>query len=179
LTQDCFNYIKAQDYQRALRSGLEAVRIYPNSVDANLCVGESYRDLGQYNQAIKYLKTAEKYAASKSDLNLIYNFEGTVYGNLGDYNNALLYANRALSLDIELGDKDIESTNLSNIAYIYQNLGDLDKALEYYKKSLAISNEKDKAAIYNNIGSIYYYKNEYDQAIDYFKKAIAISQRFG
>ncbi|MGC8651187.1 MAG: hypothetical protein ACP5RX_01045, partial [Minisyncoccia bacterium] len=35
LTQDCFNYIKAQDYQRALQSGLEAVRIYPNSVGAN------------------------------------------------------------------------------------------------------------------------------------------------
>ncbi|MGC8791340.1 MAG: tetratricopeptide repeat protein, partial [Desulfurella sp.] len=68
----CINYIKAQDYQRALQSGLKAVRIYPNSVGANLCVGVSYTDLGQYNQAIKYLKTAEKYATSKSDLGVIY-----------------------------------------------------------------------------------------------------------
>jgi len=179
LLRECANFLDAQNYQKALQIGLEAVRAEPDNVWSYVCVGISYDYLGHYRQAIKYFKIAEKYAVSKNALAIVYNWEGSVYDNIGDLNNALLYDNRALSLAIELGDRNGESDDLNNIASIYQDMGKLDKALEFYKKSLALSDEKGKSTTYNNIATIYYQMGDYKKAIEYMRKGIEINQRFG
>ncbi len=176
---DCFNHLAAQDYQKAIISGQQAVSLYPTSFTANFCLGRAYYQTGQLDLALNSFKKAEMYATSKQYLAAAYGWLGMTYNNKGDLDNALFYYDKSLKLDIELGDKEGEADDLNNIAVIYREKGEFDKALSYYEKSLSLSSEKGKADTYNNIALIYGGKGEYAKAVSYFKKALAISTRYG
>jgi tetratricopeptide (TPR) repeat protein len=59
---------------------------------------------------------------------------GVVYRNLGQYNKALLFYQKALAIDRKLGDMKGEGVTLGNIGSVYRNLGQYDKALAFFKK---------------------------------------------
>ncbi len=176
---ECFNYVAAQDYHRAIASGQQAVSLYPNNFAANFCLGEAYYLTGQVNLALNSLKKAAMYATSKQDLAAAYNLLGITYEKKYNLDNALFYEEKALKLAIVLGDKKGEALDLNNIASIFQKKFEFDKALSYYEKSLSLESEKDKAIAYNNIGAIYEHKKEYPKAVNYLKKALAIDTRYG
>ncbi|MBI5327589.1 MAG: tetratricopeptide repeat protein [Deltaproteobacteria bacterium] len=155
---NCFAYTNAGDYQRAIEAGKKAVELYPKDGDANFCLGDAYRSIGQFKLALTYLKEAERFFTSKQYLISIYNKLGLVFSGMGDYDNALFYDNKHLFLTRKLGNRKGEASALNNIALIFEEKGMTDKALGYYEESLNLSDEKDKAATYNNIGSIYYQK---------------------
>ncbi len=149
---NCFNYLNAGDYQRAIESGKKAVKLYPKNTDAYFCLGAAYSVTGQIDLAIENLKKAEIYAKSDKDLMYIYNELGLNYHKKGDLDNALLYFSRSLDLAKKLRDRKCEATMLNNIAGIFRNKGELDKALMYYEESLRLkTDEIDKAPTYNNI----------------------------
>ncbi|PMP77591.1 MAG: DUF2225 domain-containing protein [Sulfurihydrogenibium sp.] len=177
---DCYTYIDAGDYQRAIEAGKKAVKIYPKNAAAYFCLGRAYYETGQIDLAIDNLKKAESYATKDDDLMVIYNFLGLAYETKGDLDNALFYHSKSLNLVKKLGNREGEAAGLNNIAGIFHKRGELDKALEYYKESLRLTtNEKDKATIYNNIALVYIDKGDYKSAIEYFKKAIEIDERYG
>ncbi len=143
---ECFNLRKAGDYQRAIEAGQRAVRMFPNSVDANSCLGASYLKVGELKLAVEYLKRAESLTSDKLRLSAIYNLLGWALHRMGDLDSALYYYSRKLPIDRELGDKEGEAAALDNIALIYQDKGDYDKALEYYQQSLDLTkDDKEKA----------------------------------
>ncbi len=175
----CTNYLSARNYKKAIKSGKQAVSLYPKSVHANFCLGIAYNRTGQFNLALGSLKKAEIYATDKRDLAAIYSALGLTYEKKGDLENALLDYSRSLQLARELGDRDTESAQLNNVALILRRKDELNKALSYYRKSLKLTiNERIKAATYNDIGLIYYDKGEYNKAINYYKKAIEIDTRY-
>ncbi|SNZ15208.1 tetratricopeptide repeat protein [Hydrogenobacter hydrogenophilus] len=177
---DCINYLKAGDYQRAIKSGQMAVKLYPRSADAYSCLGEAYRMTGEINLAIENLKKAEAYATRDVELMYIYISLGDAYGQKGDLDNALFYHSKSLNLARKLGDREMEAGGLTNIANVFRIKGEPDKALEYYEEALRLyTDEKGKALTYNNIAGIYLDKGDYKKAIEYFKKAIEISERYG
>lgn len=177
---NCFDYLNAGDYQRAIESGKRAVSLYPQNVAAYFCLGRSYYRVGEFDLAFEEFKKAERLASSRSDLMYIYNWLGLVYQRKGDIDNALFYHERSLSLARDLGNTKLEATELNNIASIYHDKGELDKALDYYERSLRLhEDEKDKVATYNNIALIYYDKGDYQKAIEYLKKAIDLGERSG
>jgi len=177
---ECITYLNAGDYQRAIKAGEKAVRLYPQNPYAYLCLGTAYRVTGLLDLALSNFKKAELYAKSQKDLGLIYTFIGQTYNAKGNYDDALYYFNRALNIFINLNERRGIATLYNNIATVYYNQGDVDKALEYYQKSLDLeSDEKQKAKTYNNIALIYDSKEDYNKAIEYFKKAIEISEKYG
>jgi len=107
--KECFNYLSAKDYQRAIKAGQRAVSLYPKNVLAHLCLGKAYFETGQLNSALESFKKAEIYATNKEDLMFIYNWLGKTCDKKGDLDNALLYYNRSLNLARELGRKDMEA----------------------------------------------------------------------
>jgi tetratricopeptide (TPR) repeat protein len=177
----CFNYFDSQNYQLALQTGKNAVKLYPNSEYAHMCLGETYSELGYFNLSIKELKTAEKLTNSKDVLGAIYSYIGTDYEDIGDLNNALLYFDRQLEMARDLNNQGEESVALNNIGLIYRNQGNYDKALECYNKSLQLtaSDPSSIATIYNNIGEVYWDKRDKNKAVEYFKKAVEFSQKAG
>ena len=81
-----------------------------------------------------------------------YNHLGLIHNELGDYERALEYNQKALS---NIDEKTMEgifqskATSLNNIGYVYQNMNRHDKALNYFKEGLEQKNLKtDKPFVY-------------------------------
>ena len=124
-------------------------------------LGESYREKGDYVNALKYYKMAAEvnhYGA----LNAI----GVIYMNglIGnkDYPLAIEYFKKA----IEYGSKEA----ILNIGkcYLY-GTEEYEKAVEAFKSAMEI--ESVAAEAYNKIGVMYFWGNNYKPALEYFKKA--------
>ena len=178
--EKCANYFESQNYQLALQAGKNAVKLYPNSEYAHLCLGEAYSNLGYFNLSIKELEIVEKLTNDEAILGVIYSFIGVDYSKLGDLNNALLYYDRELKIARDLSNKEEESKALNNIAGIYQEQGNYNKALEYDNKSLQLTTKPSSiATTYNNIATVYLDKGDNDKAVEYFKKAIEFDQEAG
>ena len=178
--EQCFNFMKGQDYPRAVQAGREAVRQNPREGDAHFCLGQAFRAQGNVDVAQKELLQAEQLFSKKGDLAGVYQLLGNVASEKGDLQQALSYQSRALGLCRELGNRPCEATQLSNIAVVFQDRGELDKALDYYLQSLNLTtNEAGKATQYNNVSMLYAEREEYDRAIEYIDKAIGISRRYG
>jgi len=177
---NCFNYLNAGDYKRAIEAGKRAVRLYPKDNGAHLCLGIAYFEVGELDYALKSMKEAERLTTNKTDLMHVYNWLGSIYNRKDDIDNALFYYSKHLILSRELGYKEEEAIAIHNIAAIYNKKGDIDKALDYYEQSLKLkSDEEGKAPTYNNIAMIYSKKGNYQKAIEYLKKAIEIGERTG
>ena len=120
----------------------------------------------------------EKHASTATS----YNNVGAVYYNLGDYDNALDYFNKSLSIRLEVfgGHHPNVAQSYNNIGLVYANLGDYEKALDYFNKSLSIRLEvfgdshPDVAQSYNNIGVVYANLGDYEKALDYYNKSLSI-----
>jgi len=110
----------------------------------------------------------------------IYSRIGQILELMNRLNDALIYYNKALSLAKDLGDIDTQASVLSGIASTFLHEGELDKALSYYNETLSsITNEKDKATIYNSIATIYFIKGDYQKAVEHLQKAIKIAEKYG
>ncbi len=176
----CENFYIAGDYERAIEAGKIAVEKDPNNLKAHYCLGRSYCKIGEFKLALEHMKRAESLTSDKEDLMHIYNWLGIIYERMGYLDDALFYFSRSLSLARHLGNIDMQTLVLNNVAVIYQNKGELDKALSYYEETLRLqTGEREKVASYNNIATIYYKKGNYQKAMEYFQKAIEISERYG
>ncbi len=106
---------------------------------------------------------------------------GIQYLHLGDYDTALEYLNRSLSISQEIGDK--KGRTLLNIAGIYRARGDYDTAQKYLTRSLSIMQEipdkQGQSATLNNFGEIYRLRGEYDIAEEYLTRSLLIQQEIG
>ncbi|WP_448589292.1 tetratricopeptide repeat protein [Thermodesulfobium sp.] len=165
LIEECFDYIKSQDYQRALQSGRNLIVKYPNSVGTHWCLGKVYYYLARFNPnyfnfSIEELRTARtlaRFINNKSDERVL----AATCSEFGDdckkrglIDWALRYYKESLENYTDLNDTDLNDIEgkcivLTNIAEIYK-MFNYNKALEYYNK-----------------------------AIECFKEAIEISQKNG
>ena len=106
---------------------------------------------------------------------------GVVMIALGDTDQALIYYEKALVVDLKASDHENAAHTYNVIGRAYDSKGEYDTALEYYKKSLDIyiatigPNHPDTASTYTTMGQAYYSKGEYDTALEYYKKDLDIS----
>jgi tetratricopeptide (TPR) repeat protein len=176
----CENFYIAGDYERAIEAGKMAVEKDPNNLKAHYYLGISYYIIGEFKLALEHMKRAESLASDKEDLMHIYNWLGIIYGSMSYLDDAMFYFSRSLSLARHLGNRNMQTSILNNIAVIYQKKGELNKALSYYEEILRLqTGKREKVASYNNIATIYYKKGNYQKAVEYFQKAIEISERYG
>lgn len=113
----------------------------------------------------------------------VYDNISRIYTTVGDYDNAIMYGEKALSIYEAYNDSYIES-----IAGICVTLGDAneeksdyEKALEYYTRALEIRQKGvptiNLADIYSKLGAVYNEIGEPDKAIDYHTKALRIKEK--
>jgi tetratricopeptide (TPR) repeat protein len=132
----------------------------------------------QYREALHYFELAVKINPDDFDMNIQ---AGKMQSDLGFYNEAIAYFERALSI---INNSSTENDNFlyvnNELGLAYKNIGNKTKALAFYEKSLKISIErygnehKYIATIYNNLGGLYFSENQYDKAIDFYKKSLKI-----
>ena len=112
--------------------------------------------------------------------------EANAYYENGDYENALVFYEKALELFRETVGENHLGTGASynGIGIIYYYKGNLDKALEYLSKAMDIQikilgdDNPDVLASYNNIARVYRDKGDLDHALYYYIKSLEIQKKF-
>ena len=147
-------------------------------------IGNTYSNLGEKQQALKYynqaLSLARKIKDKFAEASILNNI-AAIHDDLGDKQQALKVYNQALLLSREIEDKGGEATNLNNIGGIHNQLGEKQQALKLYKQALTIirqigGDKRWEAGSLNNIGQIYASLGEKQQALEYYKQALSISE---
>jgi len=107
------------------------------------------------------------------------------YQNMGDIQNALSYAKKAL----DIGERTLmpDDPNLSsaynNVSMTYLDMGDYHNALVFAKKALDIRERTQQpdhtylATSYNNVSTVYLDMGDYHNALVFAKKSIEINER--
>ncbi len=166
---------------------ISAISLIALNVRANSINKTYYKALEQYNND-QYIEASEgffqildsiKYNPEELDFKIeeIYYNLGVCCQITGNYNNAISFYNKVLSLP----NKEIFCKTFNNIGNIYKVRLDFAKAINYYKQAEYyyaqnnLNNPKFEYIIFNNLGSAYYEANEPSKAIESYKKSIDIA----
>lgn len=138
---------------------------------------------GYHNQAIQYFTKTLEYAKqpdTRQHLNIIYNNFGLSYSNLGKYEQALHFYNKALAALAEGWNR----SNKTDSAFIYINIGVLwarmredSYALQTFERAEKIAEHNNdtiqKGLIYLDVAEIHYRREEWALAERYYNQALA------
>ncbi len=147
-------YIKTKDYVEALKLNKQAIKIL-KKIDNNhprlaFCYRDTsyiYRKLGNVKKALKYSKkdiylleaysNKYDYLLSDSYQNISKNYEAT-----NEFDNAIVYSNKALSIEKRINKKFEKSNRISfiysNLSYYYSMYGDYESAVEYVEEAIKV-----------------------------------------
>ncbi len=108
---------------------------------------------------------------------------GIAYHDLGEVKRAIEYHEKALEINIEIGDRAGESKCYTNLGVAYRGLGEVKRAIGFYEKALEIKTEiGDRAGeskCYTNLGAAYHVLGEVKRAIEFYEKALEIKTEIG
>ncbi len=133
--------------------------------DAFLYLAKAHINLGEYNEALVYLKKAETFYKGHYELYLLY---AVVYYFLSMEQNAL-YA-----IDIALQLKRNDPLTLEWAGKIYFKVKNFLKAEEFYKKYLELA-EVPTSEIYSDLAVTYLNLQKINEAINYFELALKLN----
>lgn len=137
--------------------------------------------LGSQNAVVSALREI-KNNGNKEVIYESYNLLGIIYNELEDFDNAILYHNKALN---EIDDKSIppifqsKATSLNNLGYVYQNIKDFETAKKYFQLGLQQRNLRiDKPALYamllDNLAYSNFKLNSKEELPELFYKALKL-----
>ena len=161
-----------------------AYRYYDNRICSdsvkfliNYHYGRIYQNGDDYQEAMRYYLTAEKYALAAHKnyyLGLVYSRIGEVYSEQMNFNGALEYYRNAYGAWEKLRKPAFMNNATLNIANAYSSLGDNDNAVKYYSQALqaAVQQEDNDMVIacLSNLGDIYVNEGDYPKALKAVKE---------
>lgn len=123
--------------------------------------------------------------SNSTELARAYNYYGISLDVLGRYSDALLYGQKALTIQqAELPEDDVElAYSYNNVGSVHDYLGDYQKALEFKLKALEIlkralpPEHPDLATSYNSVGGTYHAQGNYQKALEYALLALDIRKK--
>jgi tetratricopeptide (TPR) repeat protein len=152
----------------------------------DLCL--SMIDMGEFEKAEEiYKKLPEtEFLNNLEELAYLYTQLGYIKNVKNDFDNALLYYQKALQiLNDNHSDNHAELARLfNNIGMVHGWVGDSSTGISYLRQALDIQQKSttltypDAIMIYNNIGQLYSSRAAYITSLSYFQKAIEIQQNF-
>lgn len=151
-------YAAVGQYDSAYLHGIAALRERPDNSIATYTTGTAAYALKQYKEAAHWLRATTALAPEYTLAHL--NLAGC-YADMGAYDSAIVYYNKALGLDSN------SLTARRGTAIAYMQTGNYDAAA--YHMRLAIAHGGDAGDL-NNLGAIYLSAKKYREAVDVFKK---------
>lgn len=110
----------------------------------------------------------------------VYNILGLYKSGQKDYDSAISYYNRAMTINLEIGNKRGIVHNRGNLAYLYEKTGNLIQAKVIYhdlKTQLIQENDlRNLPVIYANLSSVNRKMGYSDSALFYSKKAVQVCE---
>ena len=186
------DYKQALEYQFKSLSFAERAKSNYNIWLATKEVGVTFKELKNYNEALRYLKKAEKFLKevileSTDASNRTYTHLSEVFLGLGQPDSAL----RCIQLANESTVKEKDAYGYARVLYIFASVykakSDTDLAESYYKKCIAFSDAENIYAPYvtatTDYGQYLYYTKQYNLSKAYtlngFNKAKDAKNKVG
>ncbi len=174
-------YESLAEYEAAINSYKKAKEnCDPNDTKSiariNDNIAKAYTQIYDFEEAIKFYEeniNFESDAENSEEFAKTLNNAAAIYIELGDYEKAEEYINKALDLSV---NSDETASLLNNLARIYFKNKQIDKAIETYKKTGVIDNEKSKAIALHNLGKIYFTQEDFNNAKNSFDKSNEIAE---
>lgn len=157
--------------------------IVPDNLKKSILYVKSIKHITQADRNSKLHILDECQIKEESDLaSLFYNSLGQQYSFIGNYNKAIEYYEKSLTIRLKLrGDQHpITGVSYNNLGSVWGKKSEFDKAIEYHEKSLSIrlkvlgEHHSSTGISYNNLGIMWSKKGNYDKAIEYHEKSLTI-----
>jgi len=179
---DLNNYQSAKDYfNRAIKYAREAsdtltwAKSLQESGSLALTLGDDHLCLKLNYEALPLFEKA----GQSEGIAKVYNILGLYKFGQKEYDSAISYFNRAMELNLKVGNRKGYIHNRGNLAYLYERIGELTQAEEIY---LELENELTGSSdslslqvIYADLSSLNRKKGEPLKALSYSKKAVQIA----
>lgn len=167
-----------KDVDDALDLFKHAITEEPSLLIAQIGTADINIALGKFNEAKTQLESAYKNAIEDEHLHnqaYILRLFGSIYQKQSDWQNAMTYANKALSLSKSNNDLESEIEIRGLIISILQPQLKFDEAIVQYDRVLELSRKiDDQEAIANalkNMGIVFSRKGDYTRALDLYDEA--------
>ena len=103
-----------------------------------------------------------------------------MFQTLGKYQECTECLEKALAIQIEVGDKNGEANCYGNLGTVSHSLGEYDKAKGYFERALAIrieiGDKHGEAVDLQSLGTLFHSFGEHVIAEDYVEKALSITR---
>jgi CHAT domain-containing protein/ATP/maltotriose-dependent transcriptional regulator MalT len=154
-----------------------------NAVAAMVNLAQAHTRIGDYNEALAYLKRAEPLIGNPNNRPLtaaFFNISGEVNKYIGEFSAALVNYQQALALfQAENNDRAIAGMQL-NIGTVYETVGEYPQAQVYFQKALAAGEAKNNKPIIsqalNNLGNVYYHRGDYSKALECYERSLQLKE---
>lgn len=191
------SYRNMSQYDKAITLHLEALAISEKASNLDFRVyslnnlGVVYRRISSIRTAMDYSQKALELAESvenpsiglKKSINVSINSIGNLYLMLNQYDKAIIYFEKSLQLEGELGNTLGLAVNYQNIGKCLEEKGNLDSALEKYRTSLAyneqIGNDMGRVICKTSIAQIYLKQNRSEEALSLLRPVLRLAQKLG
>jgi tetratricopeptide (TPR) repeat protein len=180
------NYFNAGQYDKAVESLKEAIRIRPDNAHTYYWLGHSYGRLGDnekkveaFKKAAELLNKSIKSSLSSSEFFKVvlgwdvssfladdYYWLASSYAELGQYDKAVDALKEAIKLK-----PDYESAYVS-LAFNYERMGQYDNAIEAYQEAIKL--QPDDPSPYNFLAFNYRRTGQYEKAVEEYNKSIEL-----
>lgn len=108
---------------------------------------------------------------------------GRIYWKEGDYSETIDVLNKALDIELLLGNKMRIAACLSNLGILHKSLGDYNLSLSKYLDACRYFEEIHSnfhlLECYCNIGNVLSAMGRYDEALTYYQKTLDLSDQIG
>lgn len=152
----------------------------------------AYRAAGDYATALRYYKQALQIydgILSPQDYRYagLYNNMSILFEKMNENEEAIAYANKALSIIEMIPDSESEiATTMTNLALLYFKAEQPEKAKELLEKALSLFEQSGENTDAHYSGALagvaeaWYHMQNYDKALEYYDKALAeVKLHFG
>jgi tetratricopeptide (TPR) repeat protein len=153
----------SENYQEALVSLKEAIRLNPEAAVAHNYLSAVYAARGELDEAIAH---AERAVEIDPGLAIAHNNLGTYFTSKGDLERARAAMVRALKLDPEYPEA------YNNLGNVHFKAGRLDEASSSFEKALSLRPNYIEALV--NRGLLLGERGRFPEAIESFSKALAL-----
>ncbi len=151
-------------------------------IDCHTTAGSIQLSQGNYVEALKwYLKVLKNTEQLKDEVRLaiLYNNIGLVYKNQNNFDEALVYFQKAFVINEKRQDVAM-TISLNNMGLIEYERKNFHKAISFYQKALQFNEKKNNqrsiALNTNNIANAYLGLELPNDALPYIRRSIAINQ---
>ena len=187
------NLVKS-DFNKSLENYLRSIRIYEKLKDSFrlsnglMAIGALYSETKNFKKTNEYYDKALQLIEAQKDtaqLASILAQKGNLYDQqLQEYDTALIYLKKSLSLARAIKVDYLATNALGNIGLIYKHKLQTSKALQYFDSALLAYKTMDApvdnyAAIYNNIAATHSQAGNYQLAKIAFDKSIQFALKAG